>query len=55
MALVEQLGDVVGRWYVQLAQVAAIWHWYLLLCNYIYIYKKNIVFVHSLSSLVLIN
>ena len=28
MALVEQLGD--GRWYVQLA---AIWHWYLPLCN----------------------
>ena len=32
MAHVEQLGDVVGRWYFQLA---AIWCWYLPLCNYI--------------------
>ena len=46
MALVEQFG--VGRWSVQLA---AIWHWYLLLCIYVmlfilfvnyYFYKRNL-------------
>jgi len=39
MDLVEQLGDVVGRWYFQLH---AIWCWYLPLCNYI---KDVLIFV----------
>ena len=44
MALVEQLGDEVGRWYVQLA---AIWHWYLPLCIYVTFFLFDIVSVHS--------
>ena len=36
MALVEQLGMIFGRWYLQLA---AIWRWYLPLCIYIKIIK----------------
>ena len=38
MALVEGLGDDSGKWYVHLA---AIWHWYLLLCIYNVVEKYN--------------
>ena len=33
---------IVGRWYVQLA---AIWHWYLPLCIFIYIYCVDFFFI----------